>query len=241
MYAGRLHDGHPLRPKARGLRYQPLQEAGHVEPPVSLKVAQRQCDTRRSSIHLRIPGGCFLIVGNMDMDARPVGCVPSAPAHRVLLPALKGLKLISLRQAAKKKEENHQTRRRGPPSPVRRKGDEAHEDARNQSGHGHRDEPAEVDPRHHAPVDGTPVAVAEADADNGARDALGGGDGEFCASGRGQPCGQPGVPGRARRLSGRVLPSRVAMMTVMTEPSSMEKPRDGDMRVTRLPRLRMMW
>jgi len=57
--------------------------------------------------------------------------------------------------------------------------DDAHQTPRDDARHGQGDDPAKVDPRDHAPVDGAPGARAEADADGGARDALRGGDGEF--------------------------------------------------------------
>lgn len=65
-------------------------------------------------------------------------------------------------------------------APARGVDDKGHEKARDDAGAGQRDNPAAVDPANHAPVEGAPVAVAETDTDNGARDALRGGDGEFC-------------------------------------------------------------
>ena len=58
--------------------------------------------------------------------------------------------------------------------------DKGHEQARDDAGAGQRDDPAAVDPADHAPVERAPVAVAETDTDDGACDALRGGDGEFC-------------------------------------------------------------
>lgn len=54
-----------------------------------------------------------------------------------------------------------------------------HKQARDESSTGQRDDPAHVDPRDHPPVDTPPRAVAEADADGRAADALGGRDGEL--------------------------------------------------------------
>lgn len=117
--------------------------------------------------------------------------------------------------------------------PVRGEGDETHQAAGNETGGGDGNDPSEVDPGDHAPVDGSPVTVAETDADNGASDALGGGDGELCLV--------VSICLLDLFERGVDLLRRVAMITVMTEPSSMEKPREGDISVTRLPRLRMMW
>lgn len=58
--------------------------------------------------------------------------------------------------------------------------DETHEAAGDETRDGHGDEPTEVDPSNHAPVDGAPIAVAQTDTDDGASDALSGGDGELC-------------------------------------------------------------
>ena len=58
--------------------------------------------------------------------------------------------------------------------------DEGHQAARDDTGTRQGDDPAAVDPADHAPVQGTPVAVAQTDADNGAGDALGGRDGQLC-------------------------------------------------------------
>ena len=116
--------------------------------------------------------------------------------------------------------------------PTRAVDDETHENARDETSHGHRDEPAEVDPRDHPPVDCPPVAVAEADTYNGTGDALRCRDGKLC-----RPISMA-LHDQAPNIGS--IPRRVATMTVMTEPSSMEKPRAGDMSVTRLPRFRMM-
>jgi len=43
-----------------------------------------------------------------------------------------------------------------------------------------------------------------------------------------------------REERGKDALSLVAMMTVMAEPNSMEKPREGEWSVIRFPRLRMM-
>ena len=56
--------------------------------------------------------------------------------------------------------------------------DDAHEAARDDTGHGQGDEPTEVDPRDHAPVDRAPCTRAETDADRGTGDALRRRDGE---------------------------------------------------------------
>ena len=48
------------------------------------------------------------------------------------------------------------------------------------------------------------------------------------------------VPPVMHRVVEMGRPKRVAMMMVMADPSSMEKPRDGEMRVMRLPRLVMI-
>lgn len=61
--------------------------------------------------------------------------------------------------------------------PVGGVGDKGHEDTREETSSGHGDEPTHVDPAHHAPVDGSPVAVAETNTDDGTGDALSGGDG----------------------------------------------------------------
>ena len=69
---------------------------------------------------------------------------------------------------------------RGRQAPARSVDDDAHQAARNDTGDGEGDDPAEVNPGDHAPVDGAPCAGAETDADGGASDALRGGDRELC-------------------------------------------------------------
>ena len=58
----------------------------------------------------------------------------------------------------------------------------AHQAASDDTGNWQRDDPAHVDPRNHPPVDAPPGAAAQADADGGAGDALGGADGQRPAS-----------------------------------------------------------
>lgn len=60
------------------------------------------------------------------------------------------------------------------------KGNETHENTRDQASRRDSNNPSEIDPSNHAPVDGTPIAVAKTYTYNGASDALGGGDGELC-------------------------------------------------------------
>ena len=67
-------------------------------------------------------------------------------------------------------------------SPARSVDNDAHQAARDDTGGGQGDDPAEVDPGNHAPVDGAPGARAETDTDSCARDALSCGDGELCAN-----------------------------------------------------------
>ena len=64
-------------------------------------------------------------------------------------------------------------------APARGVDDEAHQHTRDQASDGQGDNPTEVDPGDHAPVDGAPCTRAETDADGGAGDALRGGDGEL--------------------------------------------------------------
>lgn len=63
---------------------------------------------------------------------------------------------------------------------MRREGDETHEDTRDQTSDRNSDDPTKVDPGNHAPVNGTPVTVAETDTDDSSSDALGGGDRKLC-------------------------------------------------------------
>lgn len=65
-------------------------------------------------------------------------------------------------------------------SPARSIDDDAHETAGNDSRHREGDNPAKVDPCDHAPVDGSPGAIAQAHTNCGTRDTLRGGDGELC-------------------------------------------------------------
>lgn len=58
--------------------------------------------------------------------------------------------------------------------------DDAHQTPRNDTGDGQGDDPAEVDPPDHTPVDGPPGAGAQTDTDGGTANALSGGDGKFC-------------------------------------------------------------
>lgn len=64
--------------------------------------------------------------------------------------------------------------------PVGSIGDEAHEATGNEASNGNGDEPTHVDPADHAPVDRTPVTVAETNTDNGTSDALSSRDGKLC-------------------------------------------------------------
>jgi hypothetical protein len=116
-------------------------------------------------------------------------------------------------------------------SPARGIDDDSHETAGKDSRHREGNNPAKVDPCNHAPVDGSPSAIAQTHTDCGTRDTLSGGDGELC---------RLLVQLRSANSKGYGILSLVAMMTVMAEPSSMEKPRDGECRVILLPRLRMM-
>ena len=50
--------------------------------------------------------------------------------------------------------------------PMRCMGDEPHHDTGDKTGGRHSDEPAQVDPTHHAPVDGAPVTVAKTHAND---------------------------------------------------------------------------
>lgn len=65
-------------------------------------------------------------------------------------------------------------------SPARRIDNNAHETSGNNSGNREGNNPAKVDPCNHAPVDGSPGAVAQAHTDSSTRDTLSGGDGELC-------------------------------------------------------------
>lgn len=67
--------------------------------------------------------------------------------------------------------------KRHPPS--RSINDNTHQTTRHDTRNRQRNDPTEVDPRNHAPVNGAPGAVAETHADGGTGDALRGGDGEF--------------------------------------------------------------
>lgn len=57
--------------------------------------------------------------------------------------------------------------------------DNTHEQAGDETGTRQRDKPAHVNPSDHPPVDASPSAVAESNADGSAADALGGRDGEL--------------------------------------------------------------
>lgn len=57
---------------------------------------------------------------------------------------------------------------------------DTHQAAGHDTCDGQRDEPAQVDPGDHAPVDGAPSARAETDANRGTGDALRRGDGQGC-------------------------------------------------------------
>ena len=56
--------------------------------------------------------------------------------------------------------------------PPRRIDNHRHQPSRHQPRHGHRHEPTKVNPRHHTPIDGAPVAVAQANTHGAARNAL---------------------------------------------------------------------
>lgn len=64
---------------------------------------------------------------------------------------------------------------------MRSKGDETHENTRDQTSSRDGNDPSKIDPGDHAPVDSTPVTVAETNTDNGTSDTLGGGDGKLCS------------------------------------------------------------
>lgn len=118
-------------------------------------------------------------------------------------------------------------------APARSVDDNAHQATRNNTSAGEGDDPATVDPEDHTPVNGPPGSRAETDTDSGTRDTLSGGDRKLC--GRvvswWAPCGW--------NCSNNLL-SLVAMITVTAAPNSIEKPREGEWRVIRLPRLRMI-
>lgn len=117
-------------------------------------------------------------------------------------------------------------------TPVGRVDDDAHQAARHEAGDGHSNEPTAVDPGNHAPVDGAPVTVAETHTDGTARDALG--------SGNGETLGRISETVRLCKTPDANIPKRVAMIIVMADPSSMEKPREGEIRVILLPMLVMI-
>ena len=64
-------------------------------------------------------------------------------------------------------------------SPARGIDDDAHQTACNDTGYWQSDNPAHVDPSNHAPIDCSPGAVAQPNADCRARDTLRGRDGEL--------------------------------------------------------------
>ena len=110
--------------------------------------------------------------------------------------------------------------RLGVHAPARRVDDDAHQAPRKDAGGGQRDDPAHVDPRHHAPVDRPPRTGAEADADSSASDALRGGYRKLCNT-----LVRHQLFGHFKR--GNSL-RRVARITVIAEPSSIENPLDGE-------------
>lgn len=114
--------------------------------------------------------------------------------------------------------------------PVRCVGDESHQKSGDETGSGHGDEPTHVDPANHAPVDRSPIAVAETDTDNGTSDTLGSRDRKLCKM----------VSYERVEKNREYILRRVARMTVITDPNSIEKPRAGDINVTLLPKFRMM-
>ena len=93
------------------------------------------------------------------------------------------------------------------------------ETPRDNTGNGESEDPASVDPSHHAPVDGAPRARAETNSDGGTGDALSRRDGKLWREMLAHVSFWDGTED--------VL-SCVARTTVITEPSSMEKPREGE-------------
>ena len=92
--------------------------------------------------------------------------------------------MLDLAPASKaaSKSENRKLQRRALSSdgePVGGIGDETHQATGDGTSDGHGDEPTEVDPSDHAPVNSTPITVAKTNTDNGAGDALSGRNGEF--------------------------------------------------------------
>lgn len=92
-------------------------------------------------------------------------------------------------------------------APARSVDDDAHEAARDDTSDGEGDEPAEVDPADHAPVDGAPGARAETDTDGGTSDALGGRDGKLEAGGKDDSDGRAKLHGETTgwRLEGEAV------------------------------------
>ena len=65
-------------------------------------------------------------------------------------------------------------------TPARSINDDTHQASRNDAGHRQSDEPAHVDPRHKAPVDGPPRTRAKTNTDSSASNALGSRNRELC-------------------------------------------------------------
>lgn len=116
-------------------------------------------------------------------------------------------------------------------TPARSVDDDAHEAARKDASDGKGNDPSHVDPCHHAPVDGSPGPRAQTNANSRASDALGRRNGKLCF------LVSEIILGHSQSSN---LLRRVARMTVMAEPSSIEKPREGDCSVRRLPRFFIM-
>lgn len=124
-------------------------------------------------------------------------------------------------------------------APARSVDDESHQATGDDTGHGESDDPAHVDPGDHAPVNSPPGTGAETDADSRASNALRGRDGElYSFQWLVRCCGSARAP---RRIGSQDdILRRVAMIMVIALPNSIEKPRDGECRVMRLPKFLMM-